>query len=262
MKRIAVLVLTSLFSWAVQAEVQTQEIQYTVGENEFTGYLAYDEAVSGKRPGVLVAHEWWGHNAYARKRAEMLAELGYTALALDMYGTGKVANHPDDAKKFMQAVTGDFREAEKRFLAAHKILSDHATVDRDKTAAIGYCMGGGISLHMARAGTDLDGVVSFHGSLGTETPATPGRIKAKILVLTGDADPFVPAEQVQAFKEEMKKAGVPYELKSYPGIKHSFTNPAADSLGEKFDMPLAYDEAADQDSWQRMQAFFEEIFQD
>jgi len=262
MKQLLTVVMLSFFSLAVLAEVRTQEITYKVGHNEFTGYLAYDNAISGKRPGILVVHEWWGHNDYARKRAKMLAELGYTAFALDMYGSGKLAAHPNDAKQFMQAVMSNLSEVQKRFQAAHQILTDHASVDKDKTAAIGYCMGGGISLHMARFGVDLDGVVSFHGSLGTKTPAKPGQVKARILVFTGEADPFVPAKQVEAFEKEMKMAGVSFELKSYPDVKHSFTNPAADGFGERFNMPLAYDEAADKDSWQRMQAFFKEIFKD
>ena len=248
------------FSVVAHAEVQTQEIRYKVGYTEFTGYLAYDDAVVGKRPGILVVHEWWGHNAYARTRAEMLAALGYTAFALDMYGTGKLADHPDDATTFMQAVVSNMPEAEKRFHAAQGVLMGHATVDREKTAAIGYCFGGGIVLHMARAGTDLDGVVSFHGSLGTQTPAESGRVNAQVLVLTGAADPFVPAEQVQVFEKEMAAAAVQYELKSYPGVKHSFTNPGADGLAERFGMPLAYDAGADKDSWQRMQVFFRNIF--
>jgi len=262
MKQLLTVIMFVFFSLTVLAEVQTQEITYKVGNNEFTGYLAYDDAISGKRPGIIVVHEWWGHNDYARKRAKMLAELGYTAFALDMYGSGKLAAHPNDAKQFMQAVMSNLSEVQKRFQAAHKILTDHASVDKDKTAAIGYCMGGGISLHMARFGVDLDGVVSFHGSLGTKTPAKPGQVKARVLVFTGEADPFVPAEQVSAFEKEMKMAGVSFELKSYPGVKHSFTNPIADGFGERFNMPLAYDEAADKDSWQRMLVFFEEIFKD
>jgi len=258
----ATVVMLVFFSLAVQAKVQTREITYKVQDKKFTVYLAYDDTISGKRPGVLVVHEWWGHNDYARKRAKMLAELGYTALAVDMYGSGKLADHPNDAKRFMQAVMSNLPEVQRRFQAAHKILTEHTSVDENKIAAIGYCMGGGISLHMARSSAELDGVVSFHGSLGTKTPAKPGQVKARVLVFTGEADPFVPAEQVAAFEKEMKMAGVSFELKSYPGVKHSFTNPAADSFAERFNIPLAYDEAADKDSWQRMQAFFKEIFQD
>jgi dienelactone hydrolase len=242
------------------ADIQTREIDYRVGGESFTGYLAWDDAVAGERPGVLVVHEWWGHNAYARRRAEMLAESGYTALALDMYGSGKLAEHPEDAKKFMQAVAGNMDAMKKRFLAAKGILANNPTVDHSRIAAIGYCFGGGVVLNMARAGVDLDGVVSFHGSLGTETPAQPGEVKARVLVLTGADDPFVPKEQVKAFEAEMQAAGVRYDLHSYPGVKHSFTNPQADAFGEKFDMPLAYDEAADKASWARMQTFLKTVF--
>ncbi|WP_455234867.1 dienelactone hydrolase family protein [Thiogranum longum] len=260
MKRIMSFILLCAFGFPAIAEIQTREVTYQVGGSEFTGYLAYDDALSGKRPGVLVVHEWWGHNAYARKRAEMLAQLGYTALALDMYGTGKVAEHPDDAKKFMQAVTSNMPEAQKRFTAARNLLSEQDTVDSSQIAAIGYCFGGGMVLNMARAGMDLDGVVSFHGSLGTQTPAQAGQVKARVLVLTGADDPFIPPQQVQGFEQEMKAAGVDYEVHSYPGVKHSFTNPDADSFAERFDMPLAYDEAADKDSWQRMQVFLKSVF--
>jgi dienelactone hydrolase len=190
----------------------------------------------------------------------MLAQLGYTAFALDMYGSGKVADHPDDAKSFMQAVTSDMSRAEKRFDKAKLILQRQPTVDPRHIAAIGYCFGGGIVLHMARAGDDLDGVVSFHGSLGTEVPAAKGKIKARVLVFTGAADPFAPAEVVAAFDQEMQAAGADYELISYPGVKHSFTNPGADEFAQRFGMPLAYDKHADEDSWQRTANFLAEIF--
>lgn len=262
MKTLATLLLSVLMMNAVQAELRTEEIVYQVDGNEFTGYLAYDAALVGKRPGVIVIHEWWGHNAYARKRAEMLAELGYTAFALDMYGSGKQADHPDDAKAFMQSVVSNMPAAEQRFAAAQSILAGHATVDSERMAAVGYCFGGGMALHMARAGRDLDAVVSYHGSLGTQTPAQPGKVKARVLVFNGAADPFVPPEQVQAFEQEMDAAGVTYELHNYPGVKHSFTNPGADAVGERFDMPLKYDAHADSDSWTRTQAFFKSVFDD
>ena len=252
--------LLSLVALTAHAEVQTKEIVYRVNSTEFTGYLAFDDAIAGKRPGILVVHEWWGHNTYARKRAEMLAALGYTAFALDMYGTGKLADHPEDAKAFMMAVTGDMPEMKKRFQAGLDILLNHPSVNSGKTAAIGYCMGGGISLNMARAGADLDGVVVFHGSLGTSEPVKPGAVKAEVMVFTGADDPFVPQEQVQAFEQEMKSAGMTYTLKSYLGAKHSFTNPEADGFAERFKMPMAYDKAADEDSWKQMQQFFIRVF--
>ena len=246
---------------SAQAEIRSEVVNYQIAGKPFQGYLSYDDAISGKRPGVLVVHEWWGHNAYARKRADMLAKLGYTAFALDMYGAGKLAEHPEDAKKFMQATLADMNVAETRFNAAMNWLQQQPTVDPTKIAAIGYCFGGGTVLHMARTGTDLAGVVSFHGSLTTKTPAQAGQVKAKILVLNGADDPFVTAEQIAALKQEMKRAGADLELVNYPGVKHSFTNPDADNLGKRFTMPLVYNAEADKDSWQRMQQFLKQVFQ-
>ena len=258
--KILIIVLMCCYGAIAQARLHTEEIKYQVGDSSYTGYLAFDDAISGKRPGILVVHEWWGHNDYARKRTEMLAKLGYTAFALDMYGSGKVAEHPDTAKGFMQSVMSNMPEAKKRFDAAAKILRNHVTVSSKKIAAIGYCFGGGFALQMARSGEDLLGVVSVHGSLGTKNPAKPGQVKARVLVLTGAADPFTPVEQVQSFESEMKAAGVQYSIKSYPGVKHSFSNPKADSYAQKFGMPLAYDKKADEDSWERMTVFFKDIF--
>ena len=260
MKKLFAILFLSLFALPAQAAIQAKEITYHVGDAEFTGYLAYDDAIKEKRPGVLVVHEWWGHNEYARKRVRMLAELGYTAFALDMYGTGKLADHPDTAKAFMQAVTGNAEVMKARFMAGLDILKKQNTVDVKRIAAIGYCMGGGISLNMARSGVDLDAVVVFHGGLGTSTPVKKGVIKGEVLVLIGAADPFIPAEQVEAFEEEMKAAEVHYELHAYPGVKHSFTSPDADLFAKKFNLPMAYDAAADKDSWQRMQALFNKVF--
>jgi dienelactone hydrolase len=243
-----------------QTRVDSQEVQYRSGNTVLKGYLAYDDSIRGRRPGILVVHEWWGHNAYARKRAQMLAELGYTALAVDMYGEGKQAAHPGDAGKFSSEVKKNLPLAKARFLAALELLQQHPTVDPTHTAAIGYCFGGGIVLEMARAGLDLDGVVSFHGSLGTASPAMPGVVKAKVLVLNGADDPFVKPEHIIRFKQEMKAAGVSYRFINYPGVKHSFTNRDADSFGERFGLPLAYSPEADERSWQAMQDFFDELF--
>ena len=260
MRRLISLLVLCFISLNLHAAIKTEEIKYTVADKEFTGYLAYDDSITTTRPGVLVLHEWWGHNDYARKRTRMLAEMGYTAFALDMYGTDVLADHPDNAKSFMQAMFSDMDKTKARFEAAHQLLMDHKTVDKNKTAALGYCMGGGLSLAMARASEPLDGFIVVHGSLGTKTPAQPGQIKGKILVLTGAEDPFVPPEQVAGFENEMDKAGVDYELISYPSAKHSFSVKGSDKIGEKFNMPLAYNEAADKDSWKRIQAFLEGIF--
>lgn len=260
MKKTLLTVAFFLISIHAYAGIKTSEIKYKVGDQELTGYLAYDDSIKGKRPGVLVVHEWWGHDDYARKRAEMLAGLGYTAFALDMYGSGKLADHPKDAKEMMMAMFSNMEDTKKRFKTAKKILMEHKTVESNKIAAIGYCMGGGLSLAMGRNGEDLDGIVVVHGSLGTKTPVKKGVIKAQILVLTGGADPNIPKEQVDAFEKEMDAAGVKYEVVSYPGVKHSFSNPAATELGKKFNAPLEYNEAADKDSWKRTQKFLTSIF--
>jgi dienelactone hydrolase len=240
--------------------IQTEEVEYTAGDVTMKGFLAWDANISGPRPGVLVVHEWWGLNDYARGRARQLAELGYTALAVDMYGDGKLAEHPDDAGKFASEVMQNLPAAEARFHAAHELLDAHPTTDPAKTAAIGYCFGGGVVLHMARAGADLAGVVSFHGSLPGEAIEDPHAVKAKVLVLHGAADPFTTPEQIDAFKKSMDDAGVDYRFVVYQGAKHSFTNPEADTFAEKFGLPLAYDAAADEQSWQAMKEFLEEIF--
>ncbi len=259
--------LTTLFfcilaclTTTLKAEIHSEIINYHIAGESFQGYISYDDAIVGKRPGILVVHEWWGHNAYARKRADMLAKMGYTAFALDMYGTGKLAEHPADAQKFMQAAIADFKTTENRFNVALQLLKKQATVQANKIAAIGYCFGGGTVLHMARAGADLAGVVSFHGSVSTTTRAKPKLVKAKILVFNGADDPFVTPEQIVSLKQEMKDAEADLEFYNYPSVKHSFTNPDADKIAKQFNMPLAYNAIADKDSWQRMQIFLKQIF--
>ena len=258
MVRIGLLLGLLLSTALAQAGIRTQEITYEVNGREYSGYFAWDDAIAGPRPGVLVVHEWWGHNDYARRRARMLAELGYTALALDMYGKGRLADHPDEASKMSSALMNSLSQAAERFDKAHRLLDAHPSADPDRTAAIGYCMGGSVVLQMARFGKDLDAVVSFHGGLGTERPAAPGAVEAEILVLTGGKDPFVPEEQIEAFRREMDSVGASYEIVVYPGARHSFTNPGATKLGDRFGLPLKYDPEADRKSWQRMQDFFEQ----
>lgn len=197
----------------VYAQIHGETVEYTVENIVFKGYLAYNDQIEGKRPGMLVVHEWWGHNEYVRNRARMLAELGYTALAVDMYGDGKLADHPDDAGRFARAVMGNMEVAKARFTAGVDLLKKHPTVDSEHIAAIGYCFGGGLVLHMARLGIDeLDGVVSFHGSLSSQTPAIRGTVKAKILVCHGAVDPFITPEQVNTFKKEIRDADVDLKL--------------------------------------------------
>lgn len=253
------LTLLCLIPSATLAAVQGKEVIYSANGTTMKGYIAYDDAVKGKRPAVLVVHEWWGHNDYARKRANMLAELGYVALAVDMYGDGKQAQHPDDAGKFATEVSKNKPMAKARFEAAMKVLRDNPHVNSQKLAAVGYCFGGSVVLNMARAGEDLQGVASFHGGLSTDAPAEAGKVKAQVRSFTGADDKMIPAAQVEAFKQEMEKAGVNYQAVVYPGAMHSFTNPAADEYGKKFNMPLAYNAEADKDSWAQLQVFLAEV---
>jgi dienelactone hydrolase len=263
-------IITILFSLALilscsetqeqKTEFVEQEVEYISEGTILKGFLVYDKNIEGKRPGVLVVHEWWGHNDYARKRARMLAELGYTALAVDMFGDGKTADHPEDAQKFAGAIFNNVKTGEDRFLAAYNFLRDQETVNPDEIAAVGYCFGGAVVLHMARIGMDLKAVASFHGGIQPITPAEEGKVKAFVLVCNGADDPFVTQEQIDAFKTEMNNAKVQYEFVNYEDAIHSFTSPAADSLGPKFNMPLAYNEKADKESWQEMQNVFNKVF--
>jgi len=258
--RIALVVFMLVGVTAARSGVIGKEIEYTIDSVTMKGYIAYDDNMKGKRPGVLVVHEWWGHNDYARKRAEMLAELGYVALAMDMYGNGKQASHPDDAGKFAGEVMQNLPMMNARFMAAMNLLKKHENVDPTRIAAIGYCFGGGVVLAMAREGIDLKAVISFHGSLATQHPAEKGKVKAKILVCNGEDDKFISAEDIKNFKDEMKSAGVDFRFVNYPGAVHSFTNPAATENGKKFNLPLAYNEKADKKSWTDMQKLFKRVF--
>jgi len=249
-----------LMSSPILAAVQGSEVTYNDGPQQLKGYIAYDAALSGKRPGVLVVHEWWGHNDYARKRANMLAELGYVALAVDMYGDGKQADHPDEASKFAAEVQKNMDTGRRRFAAGMQLLKEHPMTDPEKIAAIGYCFGGGIVLQMARDGMDLKGVASFHGSLATTSPAEKGKVKAAVLVCNGADDSFVPLDHIKGFMQEMIDAGVLLHFHSYPGALHAFTNPDADRLAAKFSLHLAYNAEADRKSWQDMQSFLKQVF--
>jgi dienelactone hydrolase len=242
------------------AAVQTQEIPYTTADGtRLIGYYAWDDAIQGERPGVLVVHEWWGLNDYAKRRARDLAALGYSALALDMYGEGKNTQHPQDATAFMQAALADPATPRARFQAGLELLKAQPQTDAQRIAAIGYCFGGRVVLDMARQGLPLAAVVSFHGALVTDTPATPGSVKARVLVEHGAADSFITPQQIAAFKAEMDKAGADYRFVELPAAKHGFSNPDADAhKGHGLD--LGYQKEADERSWADMQALFKEVF--
>ncbi|MBF0160348.1 MAG: dienelactone hydrolase family protein [Magnetococcales bacterium] len=237
-------------------------VSYKAQDVVLNGYLAFDETQTGPRPAVLVVHEWWGHNEYARKRANMLAQEGYVALAVDMYGNGQQAAHPDDAKRFSSALFRDFATATNRFQAAVDFLKQQPQVDTSNIAAIGYCFGGGMVLNMARQGLpDLRAVASFHGALDPVVPTHPGQLRAKLLVLHGNDDPLIPAAKVDAFKQEMAAAGGDLTFIGYPQVTHAFTNPEADAMAQQFSLPLAYNAAADQHSWQALRTFLTQVWQ-
>jgi dienelactone hydrolase len=255
------IVLFFLFSPALQAALHEQTLNYSAGGVPLKGYLAWDDAYGAKQPGVLVVHEWWGLNDYARQRARMLAGLGYTALAVDMYGEGKSTEHASDASGFMSAVLDHANLARERFLAAKALLERQSSVDSArKIAAIGYCFGGATVLDMARQGVDLAAVVSFHGNLVTRMPAQAGAVKARILVLNGADDTFVTQDSIKVFQQEMRHAGADYRFINYPGAIHSFTNPDADRLGKANNIPLAYNAEADKASWDEMKQLFSVVF--
>lgn len=234
-------------------------VEYSTDSTNMSGYIAYDSGIEGKVPGVIVVHEWWGHNDYVRQRADMLAELGYVAFALDMYGEGKTASHPEDAGKFSGMVMSNLPEAKARFESAIAALKSNPKVDTTKIAAIGYCFGGSVALSMANAGYDLDAVAAFHS--GVQLPIPPSEdIKARVLVANGADDPFIPAQSVADYRSAMDKVGADYKYISYEGVLHSFTSPFADSLGQKFELPLKYDKDADEDSWRELQQLLDSAF--
>ncbi len=250
------LLIAALFSVS-RSEVITKTIEYKHGDAVLEGFLAYDDGIQGRRPGVLVVHEWTGLNDYARSRAKQLAELGYVAFAVDMYGKGIRPTTPEEAGKQAAIYRADRQLMRDRVTAGLKVLQAQELCDPSRIAAIGYCFGGGVALELARSGADIAGVVSFHGNLDTPNPEDAKNIKGKILVQTGADDPHVPPEQVAAFAKEMDDGGVDWYLIEYGHAVHSFTNPAS---GDDPSRGLAYNAAADRRSWQAMRDFFAEIF--
>lgn len=262
----AVIFLTSCKSTDKKTESETKEpalkeenISYSGDSISMNGYVVYDENIKGARPAILVVHEWWGLNDYAKMRARELAKLGYIAMALDMYGDGKQADNPDSAGKLATPFYMNPQMAKTRFDAALAKLLTYSQADASKTAAIGYCFGGAQVLNMAKLGDNLKGVVSFHGNLNV-VPANKDLLKAQILVCHGAADPFVPQAEADQFKKQMDSIGAKYTFKAYEGASHAFTNPNATAMGAKFNIPIKYNAAADTASWNDMKDFFSTIF--
>jgi dienelactone hydrolase len=251
-----------------QAEVKTETVEYKDGDTVLEGYLAYpaslsdyaeasDAAAVGKRPGVLIVHEWTGLGPYVKGRARQLAELGYVAFAVDIYGKGVRPADAQEAAKQAAIYRSDRRLMRSRAATGLEHIKKYPFVDPNHIAAIGYCFGGGVVLELARSGADVKGVVSFHGNLDTPNPEDAKSIKAKVLVLHGADDPHVPAEQVAAFEKEMRDAKVDWQMNIYGNAVHSFTNPEA---GDDPSRGAAYNKEADIRSWEAMKAFFKEIF--
>jgi len=250
-----------LFGSAAQAAVQEEAVTYKDGDTVMKGFIVYDDASKAKRPGIVVVHEWWGITKHVRDEARKFAGQGYTAFVADMYGDAKTADNPADAGALSGSVRKNPAAMQSRFNAAKDTLARHATVDASRIGAAGYCFGGSVVLDMARAGSDLKGVAAFHADLGVAAgPAAAGKVKSKVLVLNGGADPFIPPDSIAAFKQEMAAANVDYRYVVYPGALHAFTNPQATEAGKKFNLPLAYDAEADRQSKAEASKFFGAVF--
>ncbi|MBY0522953.1 MAG: dienelactone hydrolase family protein [Gemmataceae bacterium] len=249
------LVVGLTLTFSAQGAVQTKKITYKDGDVECHGVLAWDDAIRGPRPGVLVVHEWWGLDDYAKKRAEQLAKLGYVAFAADMYGEGKTVKHPKDAGEMAGKVRANVDAWRKRALAALDTLKAQPQCNKDKLAAIGYCFGGSTALQLALAGTDLKAVASFHGALPAPTDAEAKQVKAAILICNGADDTFIPEKAIKAFRDALDKSGTKYEFVNYKGAKHSFTVADADKHGIE---GLKYNKEADEDSWKKLEKLLAE----
>jgi dienelactone hydrolase len=243
----------------MQPNIKTEEVMYHSGNKVCRGYIAYDENIQGKRPVVIVVHEWWGLNNYARSRARQIAGLGYFAFAADLFGEGQMATNPDEARNFTKPYYSHPENALKPVEDAMVRASEFKQADVLRTCAIGYCFGGFIVVNAAKEGAALKGVVSFHGRL-VGAAFQKDVLKAKVLICQGGDDEFAPTEAQIAFKKSMDSIGADYTFIIYPGAKHAYTNPESTELGLKFNMPMAYNAAADSASWKDMKSFFISVF--
>jgi len=240
------------------SKIKEEKVTYTVGNTVFKSVVYYDENLKGKRPAVLVIPEWWGINDYPMMRAKKLAEMGYIAMAVDMYGDGKIAANPTEAQTLTKPFYSDPQLSFIRLEAALTQLKHFKETDPENVFAIGYCFGGSVVLNSAKLGADLKGVVSFHGGLAG-VPADKALLKARILVCHGGSDKFVPQNDVDVFKHQMDSIHADYKFIVYANATHAFTNPASTATGIKFNMPIEYNAKADMDSWNDMKLFFDQI---
>jgi dienelactone hydrolase len=257
MKLTLCLAVVFLMVSPLSAEIMTETVLYNHGDVELEGFLAWDNSTTDVRPGVLVVHEWTGLNDYTKSRCRQLAELGYVAFAVDMYGKGIRPQTAKEASKQATIYRSDRQLMRARVTAGLNELLKNKFCDANRVAAIGYCFGGGTVLELARSGADIAGVVSFHGNLDTPDPSDARNVQCKILVCHGAADPHVPMKQVEAFFDEMNQADVDFQFIAYGEAVHSFTNP---NSGDDPSTGVAYNPTADRRSWQHMQMFFNEIF--
>jgi dienelactone hydrolase len=257
MKILLPLILLGLFWGSAYSALVKKAVDYKDGDTVLKGYLVYDNSFKGLRPGVLLVHEWWGLNPYIKKRADEIAKLGYIAFAADIYGGGQVAKDMGEAGKLSGSFSSNRPLILSRAQAGLSELLKEKSVDKSRVAAMGYCFGGGVVLELARSGADLKGAVTFHGSIATPTNENYDNLKAHVLVLHGAADPFVNAQVVGAFEDEMRKTKADWQVVLYSGAVHGFTNP---DNGTDPSKGLAYNETADKRSWTAMKEFYEEIF--
>jgi dienelactone hydrolase len=239
--------------------LKEENVTYTIDGVSFNAFVAYNPDKIGKRPAILVVHEWWGENDYVKMRARELAALGYIAMAVDLFGNGQIAANPQEAMALTKPFYADPALAKKRLDAAINKIKEFPQTDINNVAAIGYCFGGWVVLNSAKMGSDLKGVVSFHGGLAG-VPADKNLLKAKILVCHGGSDKFVSQKDVDAFKHQMDSIGADYTLKIYANATHAFTNPDATKIGKEFNMPIEYNAEADKNSWNDMNSFLNQLF--
>lgn len=258
MKVLLTLTMVVAIAGTSLAEIRTETVHYKAGDTDLVGYLAWDDSVEGPAPGVLVIHEWWGLNDYAKKRTREVAALGYVAFALDMYGEGQNTEDPQQSGRWASDIRRDAAKAKERLAAGLDVLRNHELVDKNRVAAMGYCFGGGMVLNMARANMPVRGVVSFHGGLSNNFGWRPETIQPEVLVLHGGADPTIDDEEIADFLKEMRETDANYQFNIYSDARHAFTNPAADDRDSE---AVGYNQQADERSWEAMKMFFAEVLE-